>query len=436
MRAREPSASPALLVVAFRLAEPLDEEGAGAVGGVEHRDDRVVGLAPLRDLDVGVSLDVLGPRGRVGDAQRQAEGLQRVVDGLDDVAHDRERRVEGAQILALLGVVLREELLVEVDDRVVALVVGAEVGEQLVDVGDCELLGELVEAQLVDVDDAVGVVAEAGVDRVEEVVVELQGRDGLFGLELLGVRDASGEKPVDHRLGVDVGEAVRGQVAEQLLADVVEECPDRAAFGLDLVEGADLVADVLGDLGHARRQRFGRPDALAVSAEPLAEVRAQDDLRAVRRPQNRSGTPRRTSRSRRAAVGSLLHDRTLRTRLPSFSRKLTTCSRRSLALGEAEEQQVGERPLRVGAAALARPLVLDEALDEPADGADRQAAAVELQHEDAEALVLRERRDLRDVLELGDLLRVEVEFLGLPLELEVVPRQPVGIGQSSPSSSR
>ena len=69
------------------------------LAGSNMDDHRVVGLARFGISMSGCACDVLRPGRRVGDAERQAERLERVVDGLDDVPHDRQRRVEGAEVL-------------------------------------------------------------------------------------------------------------------------------------------------------------------------------------------------------------------------------------------------------------------------------------------------------------------------------------------------
>ena len=96
-----------------------------------------------------------------------------MVDSLRHEPNDGDGRVEGACVDALSRIIVGKELLVEVDHGVLAAVVAAEVGKELVDVRFGELLREIAEAEFVDVDHAVCVVAEAGIDGVEERVLEL-----------------------------------------------------------------------------------------------------------------------------------------------------------------------------------------------------------------------------------------------------------------------
>ena len=95
----------------------------------------------------------LAPGGGVGEAVFEAElGLQEFVDAADDVGDDRLGRVEDAALDLLLLVVLLEESLVEVDDRVFFGLAVAEVAEDGLHVGLAEGLHHVVDAQLVEID--------------------------------------------------------------------------------------------------------------------------------------------------------------------------------------------------------------------------------------------------------------------------------------------
>ena len=100
-----------------------------------------------------MALRHLAPGGRVGEAVGEAElGSQQFVHRADDVGDHRARGVEDATLHPLLGVVLLEEELVEVDDRVFLRVPVAEVPDDGLHVGVVEQLDDLADAQLVEVD--------------------------------------------------------------------------------------------------------------------------------------------------------------------------------------------------------------------------------------------------------------------------------------------
>jgi hypothetical protein len=86
-----------------------------------------------------------------------------------------------------------------------------------------------------------------------------------------------------------------------------------------------------------------------------------------------------------------------------------------VTVSEAEEEQIIEPPSRVRGPALAAP-VRYQPLYETADSADRQLTALELEDKGANLLLGCRRRDLRDTLQLCDLLRVEMEFLRRPVK--------------------
>ncbi|MDF6100354.1 hypothetical protein [Gordonia hongkongensis] len=96
------------------------------------------------------------------------------------------------------------------------------------------------------------------------------------------------------------------------------------------------------------------------------------------------------------------------------------------ALREAEEQQIVEFELGNLPGSRAGTLVSDQPLNEASDRTDREASTLEGEDEDAEGLSFRQTWDLRDLSELGDLLRVEMQFFGLPVEFDVGPRKALG----------
>src|SRR5439155_19164145 len=104
-------------------------------------------------LDIVVALRHLSPGGGIREAVLEAElGSQQLVHRAHDVGNDRAWGVEDATLYPLLGVVLLEEELVEVDDRVFLRVPVAEVADDGLHVGVVEQLHDLAHAQLIEVD--------------------------------------------------------------------------------------------------------------------------------------------------------------------------------------------------------------------------------------------------------------------------------------------
>ena len=108
--------------------DDLDEEGAGTGGGVEDLDEgfirgdralfaRLVGEG--REFQAGVLFHHLAPGGGVGETVGEAKlGLQEFVDTTDDKANNRLRRIECPTLHPDPGVILLQEWLIEVNDRI------------------------------------------------------------------------------------------------------------------------------------------------------------------------------------------------------------------------------------------------------------------------------------------------------------------------------
>ena len=222
-----------LLAVALRLplgderlvdeVDDLDEEGAGAGGRVEDLDEVLVGRDALGDLQVLVALRHLAPGGRCRRGRRR--GRTRCAAARPPSARCRRppgagcRRRRAASSASC--VVLLEEELVEVDDRVFLRVPVAEVADDGLHVGVVEQLDDLGDAQLVEVDARPARLAappadlEEGLHQLAQEGVRAHVGGEVVGRLLVRVGDARREQAVGDGLRVHVGEAVGVEVVDQ-----------------------------------------------------------------------------------------------------------------------------------------------------------------------------------------------------------------------------
>ena len=120
--------------------DDLDEEGPGADRRIEHLDEWGLGCRPLGELEFREAGEHVAPCVGAGQPVFEAElGLKHLVDGTDDEGYDRARGEEDPALDLLFLVVLLEEVLVEVDDRVLAGLVAAPVLNDGVDVRPVEV---------------------------------------------------------------------------------------------------------------------------------------------------------------------------------------------------------------------------------------------------------------------------------------------------------
>ena len=266
-------------------ADDLGEERPGAAGRVEDLDAvdgwRRCGLWPRdaagrRISHVGLERDL----GRVGEAVLEAEfGAQERVDAANDEADDGLRRVPDAAAAAEGGVVVAQEVLVEMDHRVAReRFVGPSSRKDRANVGGAEDGGELV-------DEGLHAVVEVGAGNVAEERAKEGVRFGdelgrLLAVEGVGRRvvEAGGEHPVDDGLRVGVREELDGKVVDEQFAE-------RAVLGAEGVvlvgvrpvrdvarEGAlDHVVDLPGLARHHPGKFRGGLDGLDGRGAPVPE---------------------------------------------------------------------------------------------------------------------------------------------------------------------
>ena len=132
----------------------LDEERAGARRRVEDGHEAVARRRRRRGSSRPGARLATSPHVAVSARPSSSPNsvLEQLVDRADDVRDDGSRRVEDAALHPLLGVVLLEEELVEVDDRVLERVRVPEVADDGLHVGVVEQLDDLADAELVEVD--------------------------------------------------------------------------------------------------------------------------------------------------------------------------------------------------------------------------------------------------------------------------------------------
>ena len=232
------------------LAQPRDEEGAGARGRVEHRHEHLICGHFCGQVET-VALRDLGPCGGIRDAHGEAESFaQHLVHRPHHEVDHRLGRVEGPGVGAHLAVVGGEELLVEVDDRVAALRGGAELVEDRLDVAGPQVGDELVEAAAREVEHA-GLVVDLLEERLEERIGQRHRGVDRRGAEVLRRGDAARQQPVDERLGAHIGEPRRVHVGDQLRADGSEHGREGARSRFGGQRFSDLISQVAGAGGPA-----------------------------------------------------------------------------------------------------------------------------------------------------------------------------------------
>ena len=212
------------LPLEFRMYLPhhFGQEGAGAGGRIEHLH-AVYLLLHEHLLHLRIAVLALGHRlaldahlGGVGQPIGQPElGLQDVIHRPHDEAHHRIGRVPHAAALAQLRVVGGQEVLVEMQERILSAAAFAEACQQFCDVGGAEDVGQRIH----DPRDAVIQIGPA--DAVEELaqkgVALGDERGGLLAAEAVqrGVMQSRSEHAVGNGLGVQVRKLLRLQVVDQ-----------------------------------------------------------------------------------------------------------------------------------------------------------------------------------------------------------------------------
>src|SRR3954452_17415820 len=79
--------------------DDLYEKCAGAGGGVENLDERLVVTNTVRDREILIALRHLAPRGRVGEAVFETVlGTQQLINRANDVRNVRTGRVKNAAL--------------------------------------------------------------------------------------------------------------------------------------------------------------------------------------------------------------------------------------------------------------------------------------------------------------------------------------------------
>ena len=203
-----------------------------------------------------------GPRRRVeqsdplgGQAVAATELLpQQLVERADDVGDHWLRCVVDPAPLALLGVVLGQKGLVEVDDGVAALALAVEAVEDAARVGHGQHLGDVIH----DPFELLGQIAQR--DELEHIPQDADGSgDAVVGhaaVEPVPGPGAGGEEAVGDRLRVEVGEGLQGEIGDQVRLESLVEPPQDALLFAQLV--GHHVAEKAGAFGQLDRQRLRR----------------------------------------------------------------------------------------------------------------------------------------------------------------------------------
>ena len=413
----------------------LDQKGAGAGRGIEYLHEVPIRRHALRDGHVLEAIRHLRPGRRISQAVRQPElGAQQGIQRAHDVAHDRTRRVEDAAPHALLGVILLQKQLVEVDYRVFARVAVAEVAHHGFHVGGVDHLDDLGRAEFVEIDPGSVRAADASADLQERVQNVAQKRTGVYVTgEIAGgcasrIGYARREQAVGDGLGVHVGEVINAQIVQQRLPKRLHQLGDRPARRLDGEHGADAVADGAGQRGQPHGQCLRGRDHLSVAnregGTPLLAPGV--DVIFVGRPRQPLGQLGGYGVQAQGRVRVLPAQHLERRQVAPVQRgrevretDLTGVVRSIVG----DEQQVVHRPglaLRpVGGCSLSQGYLAQDAPQRR----NRQPLRLELDEEDTPRLVRRERPHALDLLDLGGVLGVDPQFFGGIVErplLEVI----------------
>ena len=240
----------------------FDQKRAGTGSGIEYLHEVLVRRHALGNRQRLEAARHLRPGRRISQAVRQPKlGAQQGVQRAYDVAHYRARGVEDTALHALLGVVLLEKQLVEVDYRVFTRVAVAEVAQHGSHVRRVDHLHHLGRTEFVEVDPGAVCVALAPANAQEGVQKRAQKRAGMHvtgqivGGRTLRIGYTSGEQAVGDGLGVHVGEAISAQIVQQRLSECLHQLGDRPARRLDGEHRADPVTDGPGQPGQAHGQR-------------------------------------------------------------------------------------------------------------------------------------------------------------------------------------
>ena len=154
---------------------------------------------------------------------------QQLVERADDVGDHRLRGVVDPAPLALLGIVLGQKGLVEVDDGIAALALAVEAVEDAAGIGHRQHLGDVIH----DPFELLGQIAQR--DELEHIPQDTDGAgDAVVGqaaVESVLGPGAGGEEAVGDRLRVEVGEVLQSEVGDQVrLESLVEPLQDALPF--------------------------------------------------------------------------------------------------------------------------------------------------------------------------------------------------------------
>ena len=225
------------------------------------------------------------PGGGVGETVRETElGLQEFVGAANDVGDDGLRGVEDAALDSQGFVVGVEEVLVEVDDGIVATGLVAEVAQ---DGGKVSFLTaqefhHVLDAEFVEVDAALAPARmEEGLEHLLEEgigdrhhVGDVAGDEGgaFAALGHFRAGDGRGEQAVSDGLGVGVGKSFLGEVVDEVELEGGVEFPQRSIVRLAVDQGLGGIADAFGQHRHGLGQHVGgiddMADAMAEDAGP------------------------------------------------------------------------------------------------------------------------------------------------------------------------
>ena len=413
----------------------FDQKCAGAGRGIEYLYEVLIRRHALRDSQVLEAIRHLRPGGRIGQAVRQPElGAQQGVKRAHDVAHDRAGRVEDTALHALLGVILLQEQLVEVNHRVFTRVAVAEIAHHGFHVGRVDHLDDLGGAEFVKVDPGSVRAGGASADFQERVQKVTQEWTGVYvvgeiaGGCAAGIGYARREQAVGDGLGIHVGEVINAQIVQQSFPKCLHQLGDRPARRLDGEHGADAAANRAGQRGQPHGQGLrGRNDLSVANRKGGTPLRAPGvDVFFVGRPREPFGQLVGYGVQAQGRVRVLPAQHLERRQVAPVQRgrevretDLTGVVRSIVG----DEQQVVHRPglaLRpVGGCSLSQGYLAQDAPQRR----NRQPLRLELDEEDTPRLVRRERPHALDLLDLGGVLGVDPQFFGGIVErplLEVI----------------
>jgi len=209
--------------------------------------------------------------------------LQEFVDAANDVGDDRRRRVENAALHAFLRIVLLEETLVEVDDRVFVAVAVTEVADDGLHIRRIEQLHNLADSEFVEINTIPSPFIPLSSSEVQEGLHQLLEErvgnrdvrsDGVGGV-VCGMRYSGGEQTVGDGLRIHVRKGVCGQIVDEGLLEGLHELRERPALRLNRQDCLNAIANGSGQARQpnsellrsgddfAVAQREGRPPLLA-----------------------------------------------------------------------------------------------------------------------------------------------------------------------------